>query len=170
MKKLHNKKMGKTFKFAFLSLFFTTLTYAAEPANFSGHWSGSGTLTMKNPFTGSETSPCSKIEITIEQLPTQLTVQRYNAQCEKLGSDWGPHVMEIRDEKIFEDDEETGTLIGNLLKTLQYSGGVAYAFNMLLKDANETQATPVLESYYGVKNMVGTIVIEGNLTPVSTEE
>lgn len=162
--------MGKTFKFAFLSVFFFSAAFAAEPVNFSGHWSGPGTLTMKNPFTGTETSPCSKIEITIEQLPTQLTIQRYNAQCEKMGSDWGPNIMEIRDDKIFEDDEETGTLIGNILKTLQYSGSVAYAFNLLLKDVSETEPAPVLESYYGVKNMMGTIVIEGNLLASNANE
>ena len=139
----------------------------ASTVDFTGHWSAtSGTMTMVDPYTGTKTSPCSLVDITLKQDTSRITIQRYHAICGLLDSDWGPHDLDIKDGKIFEDDEETGTLEGNILKTLQYDSGVAYAFNLLMKATSGTDSTPILESYYGVKNLVGTIVIEGNLNLV----
>src|SRR4051794_8689228 len=88
-----------------------------DAANFSGHWTGSGRITTHNSFNGTTHGPCSLIELTIEHLPAQITIQRYHAVCANLSPDWGPHVMEVRGGKIFEDGEETGTFDGDILKT-----------------------------------------------------
>jgi len=147
----------------FIPLFFFSVLPVAA-VDFSGRWSGTGQVTTVSPFVGNKTYPCSKIEIHIEHRPEQVTVGKYNAVCEFVGgSDWGPYNFEIRGEKVFEDGEETGTLIGDTMKTLQASGGVQYAFNLRLKEVVSGQE-PILESYYGTRNMMGTIVIEGNLT------
>jgi hypothetical protein len=137
--------------------------------NFSGDWTGTGQMTQRSPILGNQVSACSLIEVKLEHLTDQLTIQRYHAVCGKLDSDWGPHPMEIRGTQVFEDGEETGTLEGDTLKTLQTDGGTQYAFNLRLKApaasgvvSAEGQA-PQLETYYGVRSGVGAIVIEGIL-------
>ena len=133
----------------------------AFAVDFTGHWVGTGTMFQKG-LTGTTQSPCSKVEVIVEHLPNKLTVQKYNAVCGIMNPEWGPYPFEIRGTKVFEDGEETGTLEGNLLKTLQASGGVQYAFNLRLQDPPAGQA-PVMETYYGVRNLVGTIVIEASI-------
>lgn len=149
------------------SLLALTLALAptlAGAVNFSGVWTGTGTMTQASPFLGNKSSPCSLVEVALEHLPNKLTIQHYHAICGTTDSDWGPSSMEIRGEKTFENDTETGTLIGDTLKTIANDGGVEYAFNLRLKAVPDGQR-PVLETYYGVRNMAGAIVIEGNLEP-----
>ncbi len=141
------------------------LANAAYAVDFSGHWVGSGQIIEVVPFVGTKTSPCARIEISIEHLTEKLTTKHYKADCGFVGPDWGPNVMEIRGTEVFEDDEKTGTLIDDTLLTLDASGGVQYAYNLRLKKPAEGQPE-VLESYYGVKSMAGTIVIEGGLKRV----
>ena len=141
---------------------------AAEMVNFSGDWWGTGQMTGKN----GQTTPCSKIRIKIDHqansVPQILTVKLYDATCGLISPEWGDYPFEIRDGKVFEDGEETGSLEGNLFKSLQASGGVQYAFNMRL--VSGTQPTDdILRSYYGVRNGFGVIVIEGDLKRRSTE-
>jgi hypothetical protein len=130
--------------------------WATWAADFTGHWSGSGIMTQKSLYGSPSTAPCSRIEITLEHISDRLTIERYHAVCGQIDSDWGPHSLEIRGTEIFEEGERTGTLEGDLLKTLSSSGGVEYAFNLRLKAEK-------LETYYGVRNMAGAIVIEGSL-------
>ena len=143
------------------SLFFFGISQTIYAVDFSGHWTGSGQITQRS-LTGTDTKPCSLVDLSITQTPSKITLKRYHAICGLLDSDWGPDVMDIRGDKIFEYGEETGTLQGNLLKTLSSDGGVQYAFNLRL--SSEIGKTPILESYYGVNNMTGTIVIEGKLS------
>jgi hypothetical protein len=135
---------------------------SSETVNFSGDWNGTGQLIGTN---GSKTA-CSKIRIKIDHQvstnPQLLTVKVYDATCGYFGPEWGPYPFEIRDGKVFEDGEETGTLEGNLFKSLQASGGVQYAFNMKLV-AGVQPSDDVLRSYYGVRNGLGAMVIEGDL-------
>ncbi len=138
----------------------------AHAVDFSGHWTGSGTMTQKDPFTGAHTSPCSLVDIQLEHLTDSLTIRHYHAICGQIDSDWGPSKMEIRGTKVYEGDEETGTLEGDTLLTDESGSGTDYAFNLRLKTP-EAGKTPVLESYYGVRNAVGVIVIEGNLQPLT---
>jgi hypothetical protein len=150
----------------FLALAFPALGQANEFArgasHFGGHWTGAGRIISHNTFFGTTQGPCSLIDITIEHLPARLTIARYHAICDNLSPDWGPSVMEIREGNIFEDGEQTGTFDGDILKTLQRSGAVQYAFNLRIAPQSPADA-PVLESYYGVRNAAGSMVIEGNL-------
>ena len=82
--------------------------------------------------------------------------------------------MTIKKGKVYKEEDEIGELTGNLLRTLDTSGGVQYAFNLKLIpgatvtppfDAPSATIPPTLETYYGVKSMMGAIVIEGNLKP-----
>jgi len=149
---------------ATLSVTLALSALSAGAVNFSGSWVGTGTMTEKNPYTGNKSSPCSIVEVVLDHKPDGLTIQHYRGLCGQLDSDWGPSSMEIRGEKTFEEGEETGTLIGDTLKTISSSGGVQYAFNLSLRDV-PAGTTPTLETYYGVRSMMGTIVIEGNLQP-----
>ena len=141
-----------------------TLLLAATPAlavDFTGHWVGPGQITQVD-FAGRRTAPCSRVEIILEHLPAQLTIERYHAICQTMEPKWGPFDMEIRDGKIYEDGEETGTLEGDTLRTLSQDGSIQYAFNLRLKEVAPGEK-PTLESYYGVRSGMGTIVIEANL-------
>jgi hypothetical protein len=139
---------------------------AAEPVNFSGDWTGTGQLTTSNGMK----SACSKVRIKIEHQaasdPQLLTVKVYDATCAYISPEWGPYPFEIRGGKVFEEGEETGTLDGNLFKSMQTSGGVQYAFNMRLVSGSQP-TDDVLRSYYGVRNGLGAIVIEGDLQRAS---
>jgi hypothetical protein len=140
---------------------------AAAVAEFSGNWRGLGQVTIADPFTGKKTYPCSEISLDIDQKVTELKVVRYEAKCQMAGSSWGPYTFELRGDKVFEDGEETGTFVDDTFKTLQARGSVQYAFNLRLKDASKsTPSSPdkIVETYYGTRNLMGTIVIEGNLS------
>ncbi len=136
---------------------------SAFAVNFTGHWRGSGQVT-ESGWTGNRSGPCGQIEIRIEHVASALTVQSYKATCGLMQPDWGPVPMEIRGTRVFEGETETGTLVDNLLRTLSADGGVQYAFNLRLN--GEGGPAPTLDAYYGVRNLVGTIVIEGTLSPV----
>ena len=154
--------MKKTVSILSLSCLISASAFAVD---FTGHWTGTGQMTQKQTFGGGAptSSPCSKVDVTVEHIPEKsVNVKRYHAICGQMDSDWGPYTFEIRGEKIFVDGEETGTLTGDTMKCLQASGGVQYAFNLRLKTP-PTNQPPVLETYYGVHNMMGTIVIEGSL-------
>ncbi|NDD92205.1 hypothetical protein EBZ37_08980 [bacterium] len=89
-----------------------------------------------------------------------------------MDSDWGPIELEIRESKLWNPEEPTeqvGSIEGNILRTL-FSGGAAYAFNLRLNPPASPSHEPTLDSYYGVKNVFGTIVIEGQLRSGSAEK
>ncbi len=135
--------------------------------NFTGTWQGTGDVFFSGPFTPTSSSPCTLIEIKLEHLEgTSLNVRNYHAICGTLDSEWGPIPMGIQGTDVFEQDERTGTLVDDTLLTLTSDGGVKYAFNLKLFPATATEPLK-LQSYYGVQNLVGTIVIEGFLHPVS---
>lgn len=140
-------------------------TPAFAVANFSGHWF---TNTGKLSSTVGLKADCTRIEITIEQKEGSLLTKDYRADCGTYGPHWGPAEEIIKGGKVFEgegeDEEEVGTISGDTLITVSHSGGVAYAYNLKLHPNPDGTAT--LQSYYGVKNAVGTIVIEGNLQKV----
>jgi len=145
---------------------------AEDLANFSGNWSGTGQMIQKNPWTGNKTDACSKISIKIVQTSDRLTMQKYDAVCGIVSPDWGPMILEIRGNKLFElyEDEdplEVGSIEGNILKTL-FQEGTNYAFNLRLNPPASATAKPTLDTYYGVQNGMGTIVIEGRLDPAAT--
>ena len=152
----------------FLSLLTANVARAADPVNFSGDWWGTGEMIGKNV----KKTACTKIRLKIDHqanaAPQILTVKIYDATCGLISPEWGDYPFEIRDGKVFEDGEETGSLEGNLFKSLQASGGVQHAFNMRLVSGAQP-AEDVLRSYYGVKNGLGVIVIEGELKRRSTE-
>jgi hypothetical protein len=143
-------------------LLFPLLSLGASPVNFSGHWKGPGIMSD----TKGNKTPCSEIEIVIRQTPDSMKIELYNAQCGQLNSNWGPYLMSLKNGKVFEDDEQIGEIQGNIMKTLSGSS-VQYAFNLRLNESPKT--TPTLDSYYGVRNALGAIVIEGNLKPVTRE-
>ncbi len=129
-------------------------------ADFSGHWVGTGTMYQKPILVGNPTqSPCSKIEVWIEQTPQTITNRRYHATCGNIDSDWGPDVMQIQNGKVIDQGEEIGTYDGNKLITITEDGGVSYAFNL---QVNGQGPTRTLHSYYGTRNGVGSAVIEAN--------
>ncbi len=143
-------------------LWISSMAGVASAVDFSGQWEGEGTMTQVGLGVPKKTVPCKSVQMIIEHIPKLMTMQRYKANCGTIQPDWGPNRMEIRGTKIFEDDEETGSLEGNLLKTLTSDGGVQYAFNLRLNPA-QPKKPETLDSYYGVRNRVGTIVIEGSL-------
>ena len=142
---------------------------ADQTINFTGDWLGTGQLTGTG---GGMSGKCTKIRIKIEHQvhasPQTLLVKLYDATCGLLAPDWGPYQFEIRSEKVFADNEEVGTLQGNLFKTMLPGGGAQYAFNMRLVTADRP-SEEVLRSYYGARNLVGVIVIEGDLKRSSSE-
>jgi len=137
---------------------------AASAGDFTGQWTGTGTMTTRTMGTGTPptTTDCGSIEIDIDQQPDHITIQKYSASCGYTSSDWGPDVMTINNGKISEDGEEDGTFDGTTLLTNQPDMDVIYAFNLKLIVGSDGK--PVLESYYGVKNYIGASVIEANLT------
>jgi hypothetical protein len=131
----------------------------AQTADFSGHWVGTGTIYQKPLLVGNPTqSPCSKIELWMEQTAATLTTRHYTATCGAISPDWGPDVMQIKDGKVIEQGDEIGTLKGDTLITVDDTGSVSYAFNLKVTGTGDQRT---LHSYYGVKNGMGTIVIEG---------
>lgn len=155
-----------------LGLFFVGLSHAQnaqDVVNFSGSWGGTGQMVSKSPWTGNKTEACRSIEIRIKQSADTLSIERYRGVCGMLDSDWGPLTMQLRDSKLWdpeEPDHQVGVIEGNILKAT-FSGGAAYAFNIRLNPPASQGAKPTLDSYYGVQNAFGTIVIEGRLNDVS---
>ncbi|MEO5667004.1 MAG: hypothetical protein ABIR96_02985 [Bdellovibrionota bacterium] len=158
-----------------LSLFaiasFSHGTRADNVTDFTGHWAGTGQMIQRNPWTGNKTEPCSKIDITIVQVSDRFTMQHYDATCGMIAPDWGPMKLEIHGSKLVEhfegeEPEEVGGIEGNVLKTI-FHESATYAFNLRLNAPVAPSTAPTLDSYYGVQNGAGTIVIEGRLDPVS---
>ena len=135
---------------------------AEDAVNFSGRWKATGTFTERRTGAPPTTSPCSEVSVAITHAGNTLTVDNYKADCGTIKTDWGPIAMTIKNGKVYEGDEETGTLAGNLLKTTSKSGGVSYAFNLRLTPASKTSPA-ILATYYGVGSAMGAMVIEGNL-------
>jgi hypothetical protein len=132
--------------FLFLLAGFSTVSFA----DMSGYWSADrGSLI--DP-TGRK-SACAKIEITIQQEPGKLIIERYHAQCTLLDSDWGPYRMTVQGETVLNfEGEEIGTLKGDTLLT-QFEG---YTINMQLNG-------DALKSLYAASGLIGSMIIEGEL-------
>ncbi|MGE3260300.1 MAG: hypothetical protein AB7K68_00830 [Bacteriovoracia bacterium] len=141
-------------------------TPAFAVGNFSGHWL---TTTGKINSTVGIKGDCSKIEIVIEQKEGLLLTKQYRANCGTYDSNWGPVAQTIRDGKVFEgegeDEEQVGTITDTTLITVSRSGGVSYAYNLKLHP--QPDGSVLLQSYYGVKNAVGAIAIEGLMLQAS---
>jgi hypothetical protein len=138
------------------------LSAFAQVADFSGHWVGTGTMYEKPLLIGNPTQmACSKIEVWMDQSAGNLTTRRYLATCGVVSPDWGPSHMKIAtDGKVTDsdEDEEIGTLKNDTLITVDDSSGtVTYAFNLKVSGSAGERA---LQSYYGVRNGMGSIVIE----------
>lgn len=165
--KYGHKILGMNQKYTglLLGLFICSVSFA-ETANFSGCWKGTGKLIRHSNFTGNEESPCSLIDISIAQTPTEYKTERYHAICGMMDSDWGPDIMEIKDgSKLIQWGDEVGSINENILKSSVPDGGVVYAFNLRLNNAGS--AAPTLDTYYGTQSMIGAMVIEGKLQPYS---
>lgn len=146
--------------------------FAEELTNFSGHWKGVGQMIQRSPWTGNKTEACSSIEIKIVQVSDRFTMQHYDATCGYISPDWGPMNLEIHGTKLverFEDEDpiKVGSIEGNILRTM-FHESATYAFNLRLNPPASSGQSPTLDSYYGVQNGMGTIVIEGQLSPVSS--
>ncbi len=123
---------------------------------------------MKNNFPPiNQVEDCSSIEIKFsekineEDKSTELDVDRYNAKCKNIGSEWGPLKFKIKNGVVINDGEEVGTFDGEIFKTLMPDGNAQYAFNFRIVKENDKVVK--INSYYGVKNMLGATVIEGEL-------
>ena len=142
--------------FFFLAIAHATPAFAA---GFSGHWTATTGTVSSNVGLH---STCTQISIDITEAPGQLTISRYHSECSYFGSNWGPDVMTIKEGKVFEGEDEVGTISDDTLLTVSQDGGAAYAFNLkLLKNADGSET---LQSYYGVRNSTGAIATEANLT------
>ena len=117
----------------------------------NGTWSGKGQLADSK----GNKSPCESIEFSIKQKDQSLVVEHYHAKCQMLDSDWGPLSFEIKNGEVYNDGDRVGTFDGHLFKTLMPDGGVEYAFNFEITSQNTMQI------YYGVRNPIGAMVIEG---------
>ena len=142
-----------------LSLFLVLSPAAAFGEGLSGHWSANAGKVSSNVGLNSS---CTKVEIDLDQQPGTLTVKRYHSDCGLYGSTWGPDVMTIKDGKVFEGEDEVGTLTGDTLMTISHDGGTDYAFNLKLIQLPD--GTSKLETYYGVRNGTGAIATEADLT------
>lgn len=142
-----------------LPLLFSSPAWAV--GDFSGHWlATSGKISSNIGLKGT----CSKVEIIIEQTPDNLHTEKYSAKCSLFDSDWGPIDQTIRNGKVFEGDEEVGTITEDTFKTMAPDGNVSYAYNMkLIRNADGSFS---MDSYYGTGNGFGAIVIEATLQKV----
>jgi hypothetical protein len=135
---------------------------AAQPLyNLSGRWKGAGTTTDSR----GTSQPCGNIEIVIEQTDKKFDIVSYKAACSWLQPDWGPWKTEIEGTKLMEDGEQVGEFTDDILK-MWTGGGASYAMNFRYIPSGD-DGTPTLRSYYGVRNLVGAIVIEGDLKQIS---
>ncbi|MEN0058461.1 MAG: hypothetical protein AAGB31_06475 [Bdellovibrio sp.] len=142
----------------FVSIAGVILLWAGQAqavANFSGHWiANEGKLTS----TVGMSADCTKVEIIIEQTETQIKTRLYDAKCSLFGSKWGPVVQEIRDGKVYEEGVEVGTITEDTMITVSNSGTYQYAYNLRLK--TNAQGQIILESYYGTKGSLGSMVTQ----------
>lgn len=142
------------------ALTFLLSTPAFAVANFSGHWIAT---TGKVNSTVGIKGDCSKIELDIEQNQTVVRTKIYKADCGTYSSHWGPVDQFIKDGKVYEgegeDEEQVGTISEDTLITVSREGSVAYAYNLKLQ--KKPDGSFALQTYYGVKNAVGAIAIEG---------
>ncbi len=124
-------------------------------ANFSGHWIATDGKVSSNIGLNSN---CSRVEILIQQSETEILTQVYNAECNLFGSKWGPIRQQIRDGKVYEQDEEVGTISTDTMITISASGTSKYAYN--LKLVQNADGTKSLKSYYGTQGAIGAIATE----------
>ena len=150
------------YKYLFLILLSNiapTFTFAETKsyANFTGHWIATDGKVSSNVGLNSN---CKKVEIIIEQNENEILTKLYNAECSLYGSKWGLIKQTIRDGKIFEGEDEVGTITDDTLITVSTSGGYQYAYN--LKFITLTNGQKILKSYYGTKSFIGAIATEAN--------
>lgn len=127
------------------------LSHLSFAQDLSGAWSGTGQWVDDK---GSKT-PCTLIEVSFKQGDQNLVVEKLHAKCGQLESDWNPLTFEIKGTKVYNDGDEVGTFDGHIFKTLMPDSGTDYAFNFEITGPN------TLQIYYGVRNAVGAMVIEG---------
>ena len=135
--------------------------HAANTANFSGHWLAT---TGKLSSTVGFKADCTHVEIIIEQNETSLVTKLYKADCGMYSPSWGPVTQTIHEGKVFEGEDEVGTISSDTLMTLSRSGTAEYAYN--LKLIQGADGKPVMETYYGARTSAGAMVVEGNLERV----
>jgi hypothetical protein len=143
----------------FLPFFLLTLLSSSPAwavADFSGRW-----IAASGKVSGVVKGSCSKVEIEIEQKEGVLLTKIYDAACGLYGSSWGPVEQTIRDGKVFEGEEEVGTISEDTLLTTSRDGNVSYAYNLRLRPNPDGSLS--LDTYYGVQNGAGAIVIEASL-------
>lgn len=140
-------------------IFFGWVVQASE---IEGRWAGSGQMTQKSNFAPiNKTEPCPSIDISFSQGQDSIVVEKYHGKCGLLDSEWGPLKFELKGQIVYNDGDAVGTFDGDLFKATMPSSGATYAFNFQFVKENEKVIG--IRSYYGVQNMVGTIVIEGSL-------
>lgn len=128
---------------------------AKTVANFSGHWIATDGKVSSNVGLN---SACTQVEILIQQTETEILTEVYNAECKLFGSKWGPIHQQIRDGKVYEQDEEVGMISSDTLITTSTSGTSKYAYN--LKLIQNSDGIKSLKSYYGTQAAIGAIAIE----------
>ncbi len=150
------------FKTSFLALALWLFSFSANAddiANFSGHWvASSGKVTS----TIGLTDTCSRVEIVIEQTADQLITKSYKSDCNRYGSKWGPVTEILKNGKVYEDENEVGTIDSTTMTTKSADGATAYLYNLQL--TKEASGTIALKSVYGAQSSVGTITTEATLT------
>jgi hypothetical protein len=131
---------------------------SAPVADFSGHWAATEGK-VSSPIPGLS-GDCTRLELVIEQDAARIETKKYSAACALFSSDWGPVAQTIRDGKVYEGDKQVGTIDATTMITVAQDGNVAYAYNLRLgADAEGAY----LDTYYGTKNAVGSVVIEARL-------
>jgi hypothetical protein len=107
---------------------------------------------------------CTKVGLAIEQKDGALLTKLYDAECGLYGSSWGPIEQTLRDGKVFEGEDEVGTISEDTLLTTSRDGNTSYAYNLKLLPNPDGSFS--LATYYGVQNGAGAIVIESTLKKV----
>jgi hypothetical protein len=138
-------------------ILFTSLSSLAV-GDFSGHWVAEGGEVTSDVGLNSK---CSRVEIVIEQTQSAVITQKYSSSCNLFSSEWGPMEQLFADGKIYEQGEEVGTIDDSSLTSIAPSGTAFYLYNMRLVPGASGEIE--LESEYGVKNAVGTILTTARL-------
>jgi hypothetical protein len=145
------------------TLIFALIAFAAFPASaepdLTGHWvATSGTYT---DIQGKK-NPCAGVEIDIKQTPDAIEIVRYNANCGLASSDWGPDPLKVRNGIVFNlDDDVIGTYKEGVLVTNERIKSITYRFDLTL---TQNESGESLTSFYGVKNVLGSLLIDSVLT------
>lgn len=129
---------------------------------FVGHWvlKGGEIQAKSLGMPSGEPLPCSLIDMHISLTPQTLTIDSYHAVCGSINSKWGPYPMELRGQTVYTDGAVAGTFDGQKLD-VRLTGG--YYLKFELKPGVNAGDPPILDTLYGVTNIVNSLEISGAL-------